>query len=72
MNDFKWLAIAALVLSVVCFFITADDRRSARHWWRRRTNGRDAPKSKIILAFLPLFLLLLAGGMWLLSLRHGT
>jgi len=70
MNDFKWLAGAATLLAVVCFFITAADRRAARHWWRRRASGREAPTSKMILALLPLFLLLIGAVLWLLSLRH--
>jgi len=69
MNDLKWLAIAVAIMAGLCFVITAPDRRAARHWWHRRRIGREVPYSKIVLAILPWFLLLLALGLWLWALR---
>ena len=72
MNDFKWLAIAVAFMAALCWFITAPDRRSARHWWRRRVDGRETPWSKVILAILPWFLLGAAAFLWFLGWREGT
>ena len=70
MNDFKWLSIAVAFMAFLCWVVTAPDRRAARHWWRRRGNGRDAPWGKVFLAFLPWCLLILAAGLWLWAIRH--
>ncbi len=69
MNDLQWLAAAAALMAVLCYLITSPDRRSARHWWRRRGNGREVPWPKVVLAFLPLVLALAAASLSLLGLR---
>ena len=76
MNDFKWLAVGAGVVAILCWLISAPDRRAVRHWWRRRDNGRngrdggrDTPWGKLTLAFIPLLLLGVAAALWYYGLR---
>ena len=75
MKDFQWLAIATAIIAVICFVISAPDRRAARHWWRRRSTSRPDPRGlpwgKVISALLPLFLLVVASALLLWAwLRH--
>jgi len=74
MKEFQWLAIATVVIAAICFAISAPDRRAARHWWRRRSTSRPDPRGlpwgKVISAFLPLFLMLVAGALWLWAWMH--
>jgi len=72
MNDVQWLAVATVIVAVICLVVTTPDRRGVRHWWKRRAHAREAPKSKIILAALPIVLLLTAALLWLASLLHPS
>ena len=72
MNDVQWLAVATVIVAVICLVVTTPDRRGVRHWWKRRAHAREVPKSKIILAALPIVLLATAALLWLASVLHPT